>query len=82
METAVKAHPTLFTRIELNGDGEPNQTIDLDKETWALAIENIDDIEQKKAELVQPFNIHGDRLFHNVSTTDLKTVEERDARQE
>ena len=64
VETAVKAHPTLFTRIELNDDGEPMQTIDLDKETWALAIEDIDNIEQKKTELVQPFNIYGDRLFH------------------
>ena len=64
VETAVKAHPTLFTRIELNDEGEPMQTIDLDKETWALAIEDIDDIEQKKNELVVPFNIYGDRLFH------------------
>ena len=64
VETAVKAHPTLFTRIELNDEGEPIQTIDLDKETWALSIEDIDDIEQKKNELVVPFNIYGDRLFH------------------
>ena len=64
VETAVKAHPTLFTRIELNDDGEPIQTIDLDKETWTLAIEDIDNIEQKKNELVKPFNIYGDRLFH------------------
>ena len=64
VETAVKAHPTLFTRIELYDEGEPIQTIDLDKETWALSIEDIDDIEQKKNELVVPFNIYGDRLFH------------------
>ncbi len=64
VETAVKAHPTLFTRIELNDDGEPIQTIDLEQETWTLSVEDVDDIEQKKAELVVPFNIYGDRLFH------------------
>ena len=64
VETAVKAHPTLFTRIELNDDGEPIQTIDLEQEMWTLSVEDVDDIEQKKAELVVPFNIYGDRLFH------------------
>ena len=64
VETAVKAHPTLFTRIQLNDDGEPVQTIDLENETWTLAIEDVDDIEQKKKALVVPFNIYGDRLFH------------------
>ena len=64
VETAVKAHPALFTRIELNDDGEPVQTIDMEQETWNLSIEDVDDIEQKKKELVVPFNIYGDRLFH------------------
>ena len=64
VETAVKAHPTLFTRIELNEDGEPVQTIDMDQETWTVEVEDVDDIEQKKTELVVPFNIYGDRLFH------------------
>ena len=64
VETAVKAHPTLFTRIELNEDGEPVQTIDMDQETWTLEVEDVDDIEQKKTELVVSFNIYGDRLFH------------------
>lgn len=64
IETAFKAHPTLFTRIELADDGEPVQTIDMDNEQWSLAIEDIQDIEQEKQRLVQPFNIYGDRLFH------------------
>ncbi len=64
IERAFKAHPTLFTRIELNEDGEPLQTIDMDNEPWSLAIENIQDIEAEKANLVVPFNIYGDRLFH------------------
>lgn len=64
IETAFKAHPTLFTRIELNDDGEPVQTIDMDNEPWSLAIEDIEDIEQEKPKLVTPYNLIGDRLFH------------------
>ena len=64
VETAVNAHPTLFTRIELNDDGEPIQAIDMENETWTLEMEDVDNIEQKKKELVIPFNIYGDRLFH------------------
>ena len=60
----MKDHPTLFTRIELNDDGEPVQTIDMENEVWNLEIEEVDDIEEKKKELVVPFNIYGDRLFH------------------
>ena len=39
IETAVAAHPTLFTRIELNEQGDLLQTID-DTETFTLNIEN------------------------------------------
>ncbi|MBR5640265.1 MAG: amino acid adenylation domain-containing protein [Muribaculaceae bacterium] len=62
--TAFKSHPTMFTRIELNDDGEPMQTIDLDNEDFTLNIKKIQDIEQEKPHLAQPFNIYGDRLFH------------------
>ena len=64
VETAFKAHPTLFTRIALNDDGEPMQTLDMDNESWSLTIEEIQDIEQEKARLVEPFDIDGGRLFH------------------
>ncbi|MBQ9216642.1 MAG: amino acid adenylation domain-containing protein [Muribaculaceae bacterium] len=64
VETAVWAHPTLFTRIELDADGEPLQVIDLDNEQWSLQVERIDDIEAVKPHLTVPFNIVGDRLFH------------------
>ena len=64
IETAFKAHPTLFTCIEMGDDGEPLQTIDMDNEPWSLSIEDIQDIEQEKQRLVRPFNIYGDRLFH------------------
>jgi amino acid adenylation domain-containing protein len=64
VETAFKAHPTLFTRIALNDDGEPMQTLDMDNESWSLTIEEIQDIEQEKTRLVEPFDINGGRLFH------------------
>ena len=62
IEAAVAAHPTLFTHIELRDDGEPLQTID-DSETFTLAVEEVDDIEAVKKELIQPFNLYEDRLF-------------------
>ena len=62
VETAVAAHPTLFTRIEQTDEGEPVQTID-DTETFSLQVEHVDDIEAVKKTMVQPFNIVGDRLF-------------------
>ena len=64
VETAVWAHPTLFTRIERDDDGEPLQTIDLEREQWSLQVEQIDDIEAVKPQLTVPFDIVGDRLFH------------------
>ena len=63
VKTAFMAHPTLFTRIELGENGEPVQTLDMANEQWSLNIEDIQDIEQEKAQFEQPFNIYGDRLF-------------------
>ncbi len=62
IETAVAAHPTLFTRIELNEQGDPVQTID-DSETFSLEVEHIADIEAEKQGMVKPFDIYNDRLF-------------------
>ena len=64
IETAFKAHPTLFTRIEVDEDGEPRQTIDMANEPWSLSIRPIQDIDQEKARLVTPFDLQGGRLFH------------------
>ena len=44
IETAVAAHPTLFTRIALNEQGDPIQTLD-SSETFSLSVEHITDIE-------------------------------------
>ena len=65
--TAVKAHPTLFTRIVLDDDGEPLQTID-PTETFELEIEDVEGIEDvvrnaqfselnARLGLVVPFNV-------------------------
>ena len=62
IEKAVAAHPTLFTRIALNEQGEPVQTID-DSETFTLEVEHITDIEAEKKGLIAPFDIYNDRLF-------------------
>ena len=62
IEAAVAAHPTLFTRIELNEQGDPLQVID-NSETFALTVEKGDDIEAEKARFVQPFDLYQDQLF-------------------
>ena len=61
IETAVQAHPTLFTRIKLNDEGEPMQHIEA--ESWKIEVEEIHDIEAAKPLLVKPFDIYGDQLF-------------------
>ena len=43
VETAVQAHPTLFTHIELNEDGEPVQVIRDQPETFNLQVEDVTD---------------------------------------
>ena len=63
IEAAVAAHPTLFTRIELDGQGDPLQTID-DGEVFTLSVETVKDIEAEKQQMIVPFDIYNDRLFH------------------
>ena len=68
VESAVAAHPTLFTRIKLNEQGDPQQTIDY-SETFALNIEhgtlNIEGGGTFNGQpLIMPFDIYKDRLFH------------------
>ena len=62
IESVVAAHPTLFTRIELNEQGEPVQSID-DGETFSLEVEHINDIEEEKKGMVKAFDVYNDRLF-------------------
>ena len=63
IEKTVAAHPTLFTRISLNGQGDPVQSVD-DSETFTLAVEHEPfNIEAEREQFIQPFNLHQDRLF-------------------
>ena len=66
IETAVAAHPTLFTRIELDEQGDPLQTID-DTETFTLSTEEgTMDVKEgtfNRRSLIEPFDIYKDRLF-------------------
>ena len=64
IRAAVMAHPTLFTRLSLNDDGDAIQTLDLENEPWNLQVEPISDIEDVKPGLVQPFDLDGGRLFN------------------
>ncbi len=63
IKAAVKSHPTLFTRIETNADGEPMQRIGDDIDQWTIEVEDIDDIEKERASLAQPFQLLGGPLF-------------------
>ena len=62
IETAVANHPSLFTRIELNEDGEPEMVLD-PNEKFSLEIENIGDLKLEIGNFVQPFDLLKDRLF-------------------
>ena len=62
IESAVAAHPTLFTRIALDDNGEPFQAVTADG-GFTIAVEPIGDIEAVKPTLVAPFDIYNDRLF-------------------
>ena len=74
IETTVKAHPAFFTRIELSDDGEPLQTIDLEKEEFSLSVEQVTDLEAEKQKFIEPFKLHGGRLFHTKVMRDAEHV--------
>jgi len=56
IEAVVMAHPTLFTRIELGGDGEPVQTIDdMEVSDFKVQVSSCADVEAEKVKFVKPF---------------------------
>ena len=63
IEVTVLAHPSFFTRIELDDDGEPIQTIDIENEHFCLAVGQLTDLEAEKRNFVEPFKLYGGRLF-------------------
>ena len=63
IETVVAGHPTLFTRIGVNEQGDPIQTLD-ESESFTLTVEHEPtDIEAEKARFIKPFDLTKDRLF-------------------
>ena len=64
IETTIKAHPTFFTRIGVTDDGEPFQSVDMEKENFSLSVEQVLDLEAEKQKFIEPFKLYGGRLFH------------------
>ena len=62
IETAVKAHPFLFTHISLDENGEPIQVLD-ENEAFNISVEEIENIDNVKDSLTIPFDIYKDQLF-------------------
>ena len=62
IETAVAAHPTLLTRIELSEQGDPIQTV-VDSEKLTLEVEYVTDIRAAIQGFIQPFDIYNDHFF-------------------
>ncbi len=63
IKTVVAAHPTLFTHIGVNEQGDPIQTLD-ESESFTLTVEHEPtDIEAEKARFIKPFDLTKDRLF-------------------
>ena len=74
IEAMIQAHPVFFTRIELSDDGEPLQTVDLEKEEFSLSVEQVTDLETEKRKFIEPFQLHGGRLFHTKVMRDAEHV--------
>ena len=64
IETTIKAHPTFFTRIGVTDEGEPFQSVDMEKEDFSLTVEQVIDLDAEKQKFIEPFKLYGGRLFH------------------
>ena len=60
IETAIKAHPVLFTRLSLSEEGTPLQSIE--EEPLTVVTERIES--QDFTRFIEPFQLIGGRLFH------------------
>ena len=74
IETTIKAHPTFFTRLGVNDDGEPFQSLDLEKEEFSLTVEPVTDIEAEKQKFIVPYELYGGRLFHTKLLRDAEHI--------
>ena len=68
IESFILSHPTFFTRISIDDNGEPVQTVD--SEEWNLVVEDAGEMQSSLSTLtglqclVEPFDIIGGRLFN------------------
>ena len=60
IEMTIKAHPTFFTRIGVADDGEPFQSVDMEKEDFNLTVEQVLDLEAEKQSLTEALNNESD----------------------
>ena len=75
IEATVQAHPVFFTRIELSDEGEPLQTIDTDEvSSFKFQVSSFTDLEAEKKKFIEPFQLHGGRLFHTKVMRDAEHV--------
>ena len=74
IETTIKAHPTFFTRIGVTDEGEPYQSVDMEKEEFSLSVEQVLDLEAEKQKFIEPFKLYGGRLFHTKVMRDAEHI--------
>ncbi|MCR4872263.1 MAG: amino acid adenylation domain-containing protein [Bacteroidales bacterium] len=75
VETTIKAHPTFFTRIGVNDEGEPFQSVDTEEiGNFSLAVEPVTDIEAEKQKFIVPYDFIGGRLFHTKVMRDAEHI--------
>ena len=75
IEATIQAHPVFFTRIELSDEGEPLQTIDTDEvSSFRFQVSSFTDLEAEKKKFIEPFQLHGGRLFHTKVMRDAEHV--------
>ena len=75
IEATVQAHPVFFTRIELNDEGEPIQSLDTDEvSSFKLQVSSFTDLEAEKRKFIEPFKLYGGRLFHTKVMRDAEHV--------
>ena len=74
IETTIKAHPTFFIRLGVNDEGEPFQSLDLEKEEFSLTVEPVTDIEAEKQKFIVPYELYGGRLFHSKLLRDAEHI--------
>ena len=75
IEATIKAHPVFFTRIEVNEEGEPVQSVDTkEMDDFSLAVEPFTDIEAEKQKFIVPYKLIGGRLFHTKVMRDAEHV--------